>query len=329
MAAVGGGRGRGRGKSKEGRDNSPAPGARNSPKPAVVNGKPSTTKSDGPAKPNPTNGEKTKKALRSAHPKPPKPAPKEDVPSDPPPAEFQAVHNPSRDLSMLRRPIEIGMAGVPMLVKCYQNGTDEVRDVLENECDIIFECKLCRSMFRGLPNLLAHKRVYCTDSFKDEKLPFVPRMSEPQTVMIQPQPAPETVVDVVGDTDSDSEVQVEIKPMRYPVAENIISPKRQSAFEFYSKVAESVAVKKESQVVSEIALKGIDGNANAVFQTVNQGTATVTPVYPAVTGAGGGRSRKQKQVEKIDLDARSDAGSTMEVDGQRVLVIRPESFGAE
>lgn len=37
----------------------------------------------------------------------------------------------------------------------------QVRSLLSNECDIIYECKVCRNMFRSLANFISHKRIYC------------------------------------------------------------------------------------------------------------------------------------------------------------------------
>lgn len=66
------------------------------------------------------------------------------------------------DHSVLQRPIPLGVQGVRQIVQCMTGGSREVKDVLLNECSVLFECKVCRSLFRSLANLLAHKRVYCT-----------------------------------------------------------------------------------------------------------------------------------------------------------------------
>lgn len=67
-----------------------------------------------------------------------------------------------QDHSVLQQPITLGVQGVRQIVQCMSSGSREVKDVLLNECSVLFECKVCRSLFRSLANLLAHKRVYCT-----------------------------------------------------------------------------------------------------------------------------------------------------------------------
>lgn len=73
-----------------------------------------------------------------------------------------ATASKEEDHSVLQRPIALGVQGVRQIVQCMSVGSREVKDVLLNECSVLFECKVCRSLFRSLANLLAHKRVYCT-----------------------------------------------------------------------------------------------------------------------------------------------------------------------
>lgn len=41
----------------------------------------------------------------------------------------------------------------------------QIRKLLANECDIIYECRACRNIFRSLVNFISHKRIYCKANF--------------------------------------------------------------------------------------------------------------------------------------------------------------------
>lgn len=71
----------------------------------------------------------------------------------------------TNDLSILRKPIKTSVTGLNEARKAYEDGTDEVRRLLANECDIIYECKVCRNIFRSLANFISHKRIYCKTTF--------------------------------------------------------------------------------------------------------------------------------------------------------------------
>lgn len=73
------------------------------------------------------------------------------------------ITNP--DLSSLRKPIDTSVSGLYQVSKLLENGTDEVKSILSYECDIIYECRICHSLFRSIVNLISHKREYCRDNF--------------------------------------------------------------------------------------------------------------------------------------------------------------------
>ncbi|VDN88769.1 unnamed protein product [Brugia pahangi] len=54
-----------------------------------------------------------------------------------------------------------GSDGVDGLIDIYNNSTVEVRNLLANECNVLFECRCCGNIFRSSLNYLTHKRVYC------------------------------------------------------------------------------------------------------------------------------------------------------------------------
>jgi hypothetical protein len=78
----------------------------------------------------------------------------------------------SMDHSLTREPINMGVKNVRQIMACIKEGTTEVKDVVLNECNIIYECKICSNLFRSLANFIAHKRIYCKNHFCEKMLLF-------------------------------------------------------------------------------------------------------------------------------------------------------------
>lgn len=77
------------------------------------------------------------------------------------------------DLSLLYPPVDISTSSKEQIdslatgLTCVDSDklTDEVKNLVLKETRIIYECKKCTNLFRSIPSLIEHKRIYCFDKF--------------------------------------------------------------------------------------------------------------------------------------------------------------------
>jgi len=71
------------------------------------------------------------------------------------------------DISQLRPPIKTSISGTRQVIHALETATGEVKKVLLDEINLMYECKICNSIFRSLANLIAHKKTFCKTKYND------------------------------------------------------------------------------------------------------------------------------------------------------------------
>lgn len=69
------------------------------------------------------------------------------------------------DLSELQKPIKISASSLKDAAKLLETGTPEMKNLLSHEVNLLYECRICRSIFRSLVNLISHKRAFCRQKY--------------------------------------------------------------------------------------------------------------------------------------------------------------------
>ena len=195
------------------------------------------------------------------------------------------------DISILRLPIELGLRNIEQIAKCLESGSEEMKGLLLHECDIIFECRVCRNLFRGLPNFIAHKRVYCLEHVKNV---LAEVFAEEETVVVQPEAPPEGSADTTVTEGEEGADGSETTPPGVCTVQPSTSGAEQKktslehtvekmqaglfrggseAYRFYTKVVQDVQKRKDKKLQSILRLETIQGNPNAVMQSVQRDTS--------------------------------------------------------
>ncbi|KAF5270330.1 hypothetical protein FQR65_LT05518 [Abscondita terminalis] len=79
------------------------------------------------------------------------------------------VNRDEIDLSHVQKPIDTSIFGLRDVLGLFTTATKEVQNYVTYECDIMYECRMCRTIFRSLANFVLHKRKYCRDLYRSKK----------------------------------------------------------------------------------------------------------------------------------------------------------------
>lgn len=180
--------------------------------------------------------------------------------------------SPEVDFSVIRTSIDMGHKMIDQILYGIHYGSDEVRNLLREECDFILECKVCRNLFRSFPNFVAHKRVYCMEYHEEKELhnKFESHANNEEAVIIQPE-APENV-----------NRQSKEMPGVSTVVENVINNNfkgKSKEYQLYTKVAEDVERQKVAKTTNTIVLTPLPGCASAfeVHKTKGESSTNNSP----------------------------------------------------
>lgn len=94
----------------------------------------------------------------------------------------------NKDLSLIRHSLEAGGKLIHQVINGLKHGTSEVQQLILQQSDVILECRVCRNLFRSLPNYLDHKRIYCQELFPNESLSLLASPFADEVPIIYPEP---------------------------------------------------------------------------------------------------------------------------------------------
>ncbi|XP_055605406.1 uncharacterized protein LOC129753595 [Uranotaenia lowii] len=182
--------------------------------------------------------------------------------------QHQQQHQRQLDLSLLRKPIFTAITGFLEAHKAYEAGTDEIRKLLTSECDILYECRVCRNIFRSLTNFISHKRVYCrklfnaaqhfhfqNDGFLDQDLSTILQAEQDSQ-----RKAKKVHVDILN-KDLSSIIE-RLRRKQHKVSEEL------SATEFYNRANHKITQDDLNRQQHVLQLDRVPSSQAAVYQTI-------------------------------------------------------------
>ncbi|KAH8310249.1 hypothetical protein KR044_000231 [Drosophila immigrans] len=197
------------------------------------------------------------------------------------------------DLSLLQRPLRTAHTGFEEARRAYEDGTSEVRRLLSEECSLIYECQLCRNMFRSLANFISHKRVFCCSSARHSSHNSG-HTDQHSTLIIQPGSSQDMQHLLRSRSTGCSPVPREIRSVRGSMRDlsGVIERLRRekappAASEVASQVLQLEAMSNSSQAVYQTIKLEQDDDNSSIKTEVNEVHQLLNPEQRTVVGPDG------------------------------------------
>lgn len=184
----------------------------------------------------------------------------------------KATSHKDVDLSHVRLPIDTSVFGLKHVLTLFETATNEVKSYLAYECDLMYECRICRTIFRSIANFILHKRKFCRDKYNT---PRDPRQSCQET---------DGVTIIQRDIENANQIITETEvpgiektsgSCLNPIIEKLLRRQEQKKFVDEIKHDNSVNLPKTEELRVEdlrsISLERIETSDVAMFQTLDFG----------------------------------------------------------
>jgi len=196
------------------------------------------------------------------------------------------------DHSVLKQSIEVSKTGMKQAIHALECGSKEVVDVLLNECDLIYECKVCFNLFRSISNFISHKRTFCKNKCQKVLHHFnnPDQETADKLVVVQPEPV-ETVFPEAGFELQDYSPSIELlkeagildEIEERPLVNTLLPSNSKPSQSKLSGIVKSLIAKRNAQESEDatrhqVLLEPLKQSTRAVFQTYLLGDQSAKPM---------------------------------------------------
>ncbi|KAJ0178773.1 hypothetical protein K1T71_005548 [Dendrolimus kikuchii] len=164
------------------------------------------------------------------------------------------------DFALLRKPILTSITGFGQARKIFDFATEELKTLLSNECDILYECKVCRNIFRSLVNFISHKRVYCQEKFNTTVHGHFIKPSTMLSEMLKIKQLEEDYQESLNNNNIGNEPDVDSE--RIPMTKDLT--------EIIERLTKKSGEQDEKDEIPQIKIQKIPSSNAAVFQNVDE-----------------------------------------------------------